>query len=200
MAYLASLKDISYADFLHVHRILFSEFYPWAGQDRADTAGEIAVRRGDILFCHPQHARLAVTEGLRLAQTPGTMQNKPGEVLGLFAYGHPFLDGNGCTMLLVHSELCHRAGFAISWELTAKDEYLAILGQAIGQPGKGILDAWLKPFITKQMDPAIWEQTMYSLRGLDGLSAENKIEGSVSDPKIIDAYRELEAQRGYRIA
>ena len=28
-------------------------------------------------------------------QEKETMRAKPGEVMGLFAYGHPFLDGNG---------------------------------------------------------------------------------------------------------
>ncbi|WP_226981161.1 Fic family protein [Vibrio litoralis] len=28
--------------------------------------------------------------------------------MGFFAYGHPFIDGNGRIMLIIHNELCHR--------------------------------------------------------------------------------------------
>jgi fido (protein-threonine AMPylation protein) len=35
-------------------------------------------------------------------------EKEPSKVMGLFAYGHPFLDGNGRTMLIIHSELCRR--------------------------------------------------------------------------------------------
>ena len=37
IAYLTSVKRIKYTDFLEVHRILFGDFYPWAGTDRRRT-------------------------------------------------------------------------------------------------------------------------------------------------------------------
>jgi len=36
LAFLATRKQIEYADFLEVHRILFEGLYPWAGKDRAE--------------------------------------------------------------------------------------------------------------------------------------------------------------------
>jgi cell filamentation protein len=199
MAYLAAQIDISYVDFLHVHRTLFSAFYPWAGQDRTITAQEIAVKKGEILFCHPYDARRAVEQGLRLGQDLETMQRRPGEVMGFFAYGHPFLDGNGRTMLVVHSELCHRAGFSISWELTAKSMYLTALSEEITNPGKGILDAYLRQFVAAPVHRKNWGQTIHSLNGLDGLSTEDRIEGDINDPLVVEKYKEFEARRGYRI-
>jgi cell filamentation protein len=199
IAYLEAQDEISYADFLRVHRILFSAFYPWAGQDRADTARDIAVKKGEILFCHPHDARRAVEQGLRLGQVRETMLTRPGEVMGFFAYGHPFLDGNGRTMLVVHSELCHRAGFSISWERTTKIEYLSALSEEIAKPGKGILDTYLKQFVAAPVDRKNWGQTIHSLNGLDGLSTEDRVEGDVNDPAVVEKYKEFEAQRGYRI-
>ncbi len=35
LVHLASCNVITYDDFLAVHRILFADYYPWAGQDRA---------------------------------------------------------------------------------------------------------------------------------------------------------------------
>ncbi|WP_084136082.1 Fic family protein [Pollutimonas bauzanensis] len=40
--------------------------------------------------------------------------------MGMFAYGHPFLDGNGRTMLVVRSELCFRANMSVDWTQTQK--------------------------------------------------------------------------------
>jgi cell filamentation protein len=48
------------------------------------------------------------------------MRQKPGEVMGYLAHGHPFLDGNGRTIMLVHAELARRAGFGIDWGSTGK--------------------------------------------------------------------------------
>lgn len=106
ITYLAKRKSVTYEDFLEVHRILFSAFYPWAGQDRAVTAPDIAVTKAATWFSHPRDARRAVEEGLRIARDKQQLARRPGEVMGLFAYGHPFLDGNGRTMLVVHSEVC----------------------------------------------------------------------------------------------
>jgi cell filamentation protein len=129
LKYLAACGNVTYADFLEVHRILFCDYYPWAGQDRSQTMANSAVRKGDVLFSHPASARLAVEHGLRLGNDGEVMPQKLGEVMGLFAYGHPFLDGNGRTMLLVHMELCHRSGFSIDWHKAKKTDYLAVLSQ-----------------------------------------------------------------------
>lgn len=41
--------------------------------------------------------------------------------MGWFAYGHPFLDDNVRTMLIIHSELCHWARFCIDSHRTQKN-------------------------------------------------------------------------------
>ena len=143
LTYLATKKVLAYLDFLEVHRILFSDYYPWAGKDRSSTLPDRAVVKGDVMFCHPQDSRRAVETGLSLGQDSIVMAHNPGEVMGLFAYGHPFLDGNGRTMLLVHLGLSYRAGFSISWADTSKAEYLGALSLEIDKPGRGVLDAYL---------------------------------------------------------
>lgn len=72
IAHLPACCAVGYEDFLTVHRILFSAFYPWAGQDRATTAPDIAVSKAGTWFSHPIDARRAVEEGLR------TARDKPG--------------------------------------------------------------------------------------------------------------------------
>ena len=60
LAHLASRKTLSYDDFLRVHHLLFTDYYPWAGQDRAALLPDSAVSKGGVLFSHPYSARRAV--------------------------------------------------------------------------------------------------------------------------------------------
>ncbi len=196
-AYLAKRRAISYDDFLKVHELLFSAFYPWAGQDRAMTAPDIAVSKGNIMFGHPFEAKRAVDYGLQIARDSKELRKRSGEVLGLFAFGHPFLDGNGRTMLVINTELCHRAGFCIEWHRTAKYDYLAALSAEIVTPGKGILDNYLNQFIGASQERGLWGGMISDLSGLDGQGGDT-VEGEYSDESVSQKYREFEAQRGYR--
>ena len=197
LAYLVTKRVLTYLDFLEVHRILFSDYYPWAGKDRSATTPDRAVVKGNVLFCHPQDSRRAVENGLRLGQDRAVMAHNPGEVMGLFAYGHPFLDGNGRTMLLVHLELSYRAGFSISWANTSKAEYLSALSLEINKPGHGILDAYLLQFKCSRLERDEWGKNILSMKGLDGLDENNQIDGNLTDKDVQERYRKFEKQRGY---
>ncbi len=116
--HLASISRLSYGDVLRTHEILFRDLYPWAGQDRMRTVPEIAVSKGPVLFAHPRDAKAAVEYGLKLGSDVPAMKARPGEVMGYLAFGHPFLDGNGRTIMVVHAELAERAGFSIEWTAT----------------------------------------------------------------------------------
>ncbi len=191
-------KDVlTYDDFLETHRILFSEFYPWAGKDRAATSPESGVKKGETHFAHPSSSRLAVEQGLRLGQEHDTMNRKPGEIMGLFAYGHPFLDGNGRTMLLVHIELSHRAGFSIDWAKTEKLDYLQTLSREIEKPGCGILDDYLLRFKGQRLEQNPQKISLSSIKGLDGRHESNQLESNLNDPIVAEEYRRFDERRGY---
>ena len=111
--YLSRIKILCYADVLFAHRILFESVYPWAGQDRKQTAPDIAVSRGSVIFAHPDHAEIAVEHALKMGHNKAIMASKPGEVMGYLAYGHPFLEGNGRTIMVIHAELAQRANVSI---------------------------------------------------------------------------------------
>ena len=198
LEYLAARETIDYSDFLVVHRTLFSSYYPWAGQDRATTTPSRSINKGAVEFAHPADTRRAVEFGLRIAAQQ--MVNKPGEVMGQFAYGHPFLDGNGRMMLLVHAELCHRAGFRIDWARSTKDGYLEALTAEIVSPFKGHLDRFLQPLRCAPLARSDWGAALLAIEGLDGLDEDNQVEGDVRDPAIAERYRELEARRSYAYA
>ena len=74
--------NIIYKDFLKVHGILFSDIYPWAGKDRLEVIPGKAISKGDILFARPEDTKLAIDQGLRLAQDSKKMKSKLGEVMG----------------------------------------------------------------------------------------------------------------------
>ena len=150
-------------------------------------------------FSHPADARRAVEEGLRIARDKRQFRQRSGEVMGLFAYGHPFLDGNGRTMLVVHSELCHRAGFSIEWHRTRKTDCLEALSAEIASPGKGILDDYLEPFVGVHQERPLWGGVIDTLSGLDGRGPEDTIAGEHSDAEVARQYRDFERQRGYSV-
>ncbi|WP_417276238.1 Fic family protein [Castellaniella sp.] len=198
--YLAGVQRIDYKAFLQVHRILFQDLYPWAGQDRALTMPDRAVIKDAVVFCSPRDCERAVTHGLRLAQEDGLMTTQPGRIMGMFAYGHPFLDGNGRTMLLVHAELCFRAAISVDWSRTDKDHYLRALTREIAEPQVGHLDAYLRPFIAPAIARTQWLATVADLRGLDGTTT-TPVEHAprYADPEVVALQRQFDQRRNYDI-
>lgn len=126
------------------------------------------------------------------------MATRPGFIMGLFAYGHPFLDGNGRTMLLIHSELCFRAGISIDWTRTQKDPYLQALTLELESPNSGHLDAYLLPFIGSPIPREQWQASMAVMPGLDGTNAEADAVAAYADPKVARDYAEFARKRAYR--
>ena len=100
LLYLERLSaPVDYNNFLEVHRILFGEFYPWAGQDRhALGVGRLVGKGESVQFEASELCQRAVEWGLNMGNDHATMRIRPGEVMGAFAWGHPFLDGNGRTI------------------------------------------------------------------------------------------------------
>jgi len=82
-------KALNYSDVLSTHNTLFEAMYPWAGQDRAQTAPNIAVSRGSVLFAHPKYIQNAIEHAPKLGNDPKAMREKAGEVMGYLAHGHP---------------------------------------------------------------------------------------------------------------
>lgn len=187
--HLQSMKPIQYKHVLEVHRILFNAVYPWAGQDRATTTPEKSITRGTAEFARPSDIKLAVDHALQLGNDPERMAAQPGKVMGLLAFGHPFLDGNGRTIMLTHSVLGERAGISIDWASTDKHDYLTALAAEIDDPRVGHLDSYLARFIAK---PVGMDDLVTQLKGVKGLN--DKSEGdkatSLDDPDMRERYRQ----------
>ena len=194
---LSEIDQLSYQDVLNTHKILFESVYPWAGQDRKQTAPNIAVSKGSILFAHPDDAKTAVEHALRIGANTDFMGRAPGEVMGYLAYGHPFLDGNGRTIMVIHAELAQRAGISIDWAATSKFEYLTSLTRELENPGKGYLDIYLAPFLSGAVGPGHLANHLAGAPGLDGGSEQpfNKVLGRFDDPILKARYEKQEQQR-----
>ncbi|MBD0705445.1 Cell filamentation protein Fic [Pseudomonas sp. E141] len=200
LAYLAKKRPIDYKSVLNVHKILFSGFYPWAGQDRYELVPHLAVFKGShhdprsTAFERPDLIKMSVDYALKLAADTKRFRDRPGEVMGQLAFAHPFLDGNGRTILLVFMELSYRAKFAIDWSNTSKDDYLRALSDEIREPFKGHLDHYLKPFIMEISSRDEWPETINGIRGLDGLDKEDITYASLDNPQVQQIYKTYRAQ------
>jgi cell filamentation protein len=195
LARLAKIERLSYVDVLETHRILFEAVYPWAGQDRLETAPDLAVNKGSVLFGRPDDIRRAVEFALDRGQDRKFMAARPGEIMGYFAYGHPFLDGNGRTIMVVHGALAQRANFSIEWAATKKTDYLSALTKELEDPGKGHLDSYLKPFIREVVPAHRLAEKIVQAPGLDGNDERNEVLGNTDEPAIKARYQQQELKR-----
>lgn len=189
---------IGYQDFLEVHRILFQEFYPWAGQDRqALGVGRLVGKGPAVQFEVSESCQRAVEWGLSMGNDRTTMRTRPGQVMGAFAWGHPFLDGNGRTMLLVHSVLSHRAGISIAWSNTRKEDYLNALTLELQQPQGQHLDAYLGSFIEPTTALGSLLSRLQGLAGLDGRdsSQDVNVAYAADDAEAMTSYLEMKKSR-----
>jgi cell filamentation protein len=198
--YLSGIPNLSYRDVLETHNILFKDIYPWAGQDRSQTAPRIAIGKGDVLFAHPEDTKRSVEYALGAGQDKLLMAKQPGHVMGYLAYGHPFLDGNGRTIMVIHTELAERAGISINWASISKNDYLMALTKEINNPNDGILDSYLFKFIAEPLGKERLVGHISDIRGLrGGGGAEPIVAGQLTDPLIQKRYKMLQKQRrGHR--
>ena len=159
------------------------------------TAPELAVSKGPVLFAYPQDIQRAVNYALDRGQDRAFMKEKPGEVMGYLAYGHPFLDGNGRTIMIVHGVLAQHAGFSIDWSATKKDDYLSAFTQELDDPGQGHLDGYLKPFLSGAVTEKRLMEQIARAPGLDGNAEQNQVLGRTSDPAVKARYEQQELKR-----
>lgn len=192
---LGQVERLSYADLLETHRILFDAVYPWAGQDRRTTAPDLAISKGPVLFAHPDQIQPAVDYALSHGQDTKFMRAKPGLIMGYLAYAHPFLDGNGRAIMVVHGVMAQDAGFSIDWAATGKADYLSALTKELDDPDRGHLDTYLKPFIRPAVPAGRLAAAITLAPGLDGTDEQNEVLGKTSDPALKARYEQQELRR-----
>jgi prophage maintenance system killer protein len=156
-----------------------------------------------------------VRVGAHIAISPGAVPRfiarfenayaKPGKVDAILSAAsahhrllwiHPFLDGNGRTMLIVHTELCSRANFSIDWSSSKKMDYLQALTQELKTPDRGLLDGYFKPLIRKLPARKVWMDHIKALPGLDGAHTEDdNMAYAADDVQAMQRYEEASQLR-----
>jgi cell filamentation protein len=138
--FLRRLPRINYEHITEIHRRLFDSVYPWAGHDRSENAPDIAIVKAGYktLFAHPADVRRAAEYALQLANDTTRLREHPGEIFDYLAHAHPFLEGNGRTILTIYAELCRRGGFHIEWEVIEKSAFLRALTNDLLTPGSSM--------------------------------------------------------------
>jgi cell filamentation protein len=146
--FLRRLPSLRYEHITETHRRLFSSLYPWAGQDRSVNAPHLAIVKAGYktLFAHPADARRAAERALLLGQDKAYLRDHPGEVFAYLAHAHPFLEGNGRTILTVFADLSRRASFHVEWDAIDKEEFLKTLTRELLEPDKSIMDTLVLPY------------------------------------------------------
>jgi cell filamentation protein len=147
--FLRRVQTLQYEHLLETHRQFFHSLYPWAGEDRSITAPHLAIVKAGYktLFCHPAECRRAGDYALQLGQDVKFIREHPGEAFGYFAHAHPFLEGNGRTILTMFAELTRRAGFHIDWEAIDKRLFLSTLNEELLKPSRGTMDGLVLPYV-----------------------------------------------------
>ena len=161
-------------------------------------APKLTIKKGTVIFANAPEIRAAVEFALHKGQDKPYMRAKPGEIMGYLAYGHPFLDGNGRTIMTVHSVLAQRAGFSIDWSATTKDGYLDALTKEIENPPKGHLDAYLKPFMRDAIAYEHLATAIVRAPGLDGSVQDaelNEVLGASEELAVKSQYAAMLAKR-----
>ena len=100
-----------------IHRHLFQDVYPWAGEIRT-----VGIKKGEDGFLPPEHAAFVVTGAARLMREDGML--RPGmdsekwssllaERFNDVNEAHPFREGNGRTQRLYFDQVAEAGGKTI---------------------------------------------------------------------------------------
>jgi cell filamentation protein len=160
-----------------------------AEADHQEGYGHFCKRAGN-----PRSGRVRFTQGAG----QGLHESQARRDHGLSRLRHPFLDGNGRTIMTVHSVLTQRAGFSIDWSATTKDAYLDALTEEIEDPSRGHLDAYLKPFMRDVIAYEHLATAIVRTPGLDGSVQDaelNEVLGASEEPTVKAQYEAMLAKR-----
>lgn len=109
----------------HVHRTLFGDVYPWAGELRS-----VDISKGETRFANAgmiQSAgdqlfrQLAREDNLR-GLDPEAFSARAGHYLGEVNVLHPFREGNGRAQRAFVNQIAHAAGYHVGWTNITREE------------------------------------------------------------------------------
>lgn len=110
-----------------IHKALFSDLYPWAGELRT-----IDISKGNTRFCSYSRIKIeaeklfkSVDYGRSLAELKrDDLVKSSSELYADLNVVHPFREGNGRAQRILFEHIIINCGFEIDWSLIDQDEWL----------------------------------------------------------------------------
>jgi cell filamentation protein len=121
------LPPYSLATLKQVHRSLFENIYPWAGEIRT-----LAISKGTTRFCSPEFIEREVEREFSKMAAADWFEGYPREQLasciaqsyGTLNVAHPFREGNGRTQRIVFEYIIFNAGYLVDWDSIERQEWI----------------------------------------------------------------------------
>ena len=105
------------AGLLAIHRYLFKDLYPFAGEIRTQN-----ISKGNFRFANSLYLREALSE---IEKMPQTTYEEIIEKYVEMNVAHPFMEGNGRAMRIWLDQMLKTAlGKVVDWQNVPKDKYL----------------------------------------------------------------------------
>ncbi len=118
--------------YLSIHKHLFQDIYPWAGETRA-----IDIAKGGSVFVPHQHiikelnnSLNTLENNLKSISNQTDLANSLGKFLGDVNSIHPFPEGNGRTQRLFTNEVAKEYGYKIEWNGVSNEKMKEVSIQA----------------------------------------------------------------------
>jgi cell filamentation protein len=121
------------------------------------------------------------------------MVEKPGEIMGYLAYGHPFLDGNGRTIMVVHGVLAQRAGFSVDWAATTKSDIFPRLRRNSTVPARAT-SIRISSASCAKLTIVLQRKSLKRPASMEN-SRQNEVLGQTNDPALQARYEQQELKR-----
>ena len=117
--------DLNY--FCALHKALFGDLYPWAGELR-----QIDISKGSTRFCSYQRIEIEVQKLFSAIDYGNTMVELSRDdliiaIAELYAdmnVVHPFREGNGRAQRVLFEHMIINCGYDINWSIVEADEWL----------------------------------------------------------------------------
>ncbi|MBC3766144.1 Fic/DOC family protein [Neptunicella marina] len=120
-----SAKSFTFQHFKQLHKHLFQDLYPWAGQIRT-----IDISKGHTRFCtcsriEPEAKKLfSTTPDLFKISSRDRLIKAVADLYCEINLLHPFRDGNGRTQRFFFEELLFTLGYELVWPKISADDWM----------------------------------------------------------------------------
>ncbi|MBF4592062.1 Fic/DOC family protein [Curtobacterium sp. VKM Ac-1395] len=157
-----------------IHRHLFQDVYPWAGEIRT-----VGISKGGQGFLPPEHVGFVVDGAARLMRDDGML--RPGmetdkwssllaERFNDVNEAHPFREGNGRTQRLYFDQVAEAGGKTIHWNVLTKEQNIAVSHAARDGDLAPLREA-LSVMVTDRMDPLALQRAKQAAEAMRASSA-----------------------------